>query len=391
MKAKLIPLAATVLAGLFLSWFAAIPLSVAQSCPATQSSPGFNSGGSVFGKIAAQWNAYFAAKVDSNNGTLCNPTILGTLNLTASVVVNALGYTPMAADTTNAPSPTYFNVPVAFGLSRLLAPNGQVEVRGTSNAPLVVSRAIGLLGATVGPSYQMLDSSLNRVEYGSLGAGIISNSPGNFDGVALLYAAHNGARTEYLRAGNGGVCVAEGGTFCGLSLNSPPQDGLILKGGLSVGATVSKATMTPAVIYQDGALSTSTLSKTNNTLTAVPGLAVSLVAGASYQCRGHLTVTSSGAPGGLKVTLANGDTLTVTSLSMTGVNYNGTTTNARSTATALGTAIGGINAVATDFNFDAGIVVNAGGTLQVQAAQNTSDATATVIGVNSTLDCKRTA
>lgn len=49
----------------------------AAQCPTTGSSPAFTLGGSVFGRIAAQWNAYFGAKADANNGVLCNPTIIG--------------------------------------------------------------------------------------------------------------------------------------------------------------------------------------------------------------------------------------------------------------------------------------------------------------------------
>jgi hypothetical protein len=49
----------------------------AQTCPVTQSTPALTAGGNVFGRIASQWNSYFGAKVDANNGSLCNPTING--------------------------------------------------------------------------------------------------------------------------------------------------------------------------------------------------------------------------------------------------------------------------------------------------------------------------
>jgi hypothetical protein len=63
---------------------------------ATQSSPAFpNPSGSVFGSIASVWKQYFAVKVDANNGTLCNPTIVGLLNLTFNQIVAALGYIPL--------------------------------------------------------------------------------------------------------------------------------------------------------------------------------------------------------------------------------------------------------------------------------------------------------
>jgi len=49
----------------------------AAQCPSVGLHPGFTQGGNVFGRIAAQWNQYFAAKADANNGTLCNATIIG--------------------------------------------------------------------------------------------------------------------------------------------------------------------------------------------------------------------------------------------------------------------------------------------------------------------------
>lgn len=135
-------------------------------------------------------------------------------------------------------------------------------------------------------------------------------------------------------------------------------------------------------------VSTATLSKTNNTTFAVvPGLEISLDAGKTYNCSGHLTVTASGAGGGIKVTLQTPDTLTLTSGSFTAINYNGTTINAQSTATALNTAVGNANAVVTDVYIAAGLVINAAGTLQVRAAQNTSDAATTTVGTNSIFNC----
>lgn len=51
----------------------------AQTCP-PQSSPTFpNPTGSVFGAIASTWKQYFAAKVDANGGTLCNPVFSGAI------------------------------------------------------------------------------------------------------------------------------------------------------------------------------------------------------------------------------------------------------------------------------------------------------------------------
>lgn len=139
---------------------------------------------------------------------------------------------------------------------------------------------------------------------------------------------------------------------------------------------------------QNFVVSTSALNKTDTNFATVTGLSISLTGGKSYACKGHLTVTAAPAGGGIKVALNTSDTLTVTSMSVTAANYNGVTTNARSTATALNTAVGGATATATDIDIDAGIVVNAAGTLVVQAAQNAASGTTTV-GPNSTFWCKR--
>lgn len=48
---------------------------------AQNSSPGFTGGGSVFGRLSAQWNAYFASKVDAVGGVIDSPRLLGTLFL----------------------------------------------------------------------------------------------------------------------------------------------------------------------------------------------------------------------------------------------------------------------------------------------------------------------
>lgn len=70
--------------------FAGIVPAIAQTCP-MNGAPGFATGGSLFGRIATQWNAYFASKVDTNGGTLCNPTIVGTLTIPSISLPNITG------------------------------------------------------------------------------------------------------------------------------------------------------------------------------------------------------------------------------------------------------------------------------------------------------------
>lgn len=139
-------------------------------------------------------------------------------------------------------------------------------------------------------------------------------------------------------------------------------------------------------------VSTAALTKTSDTtLETVPGLSLTLTAGKTYSCRGHLRVNASGAAGGIKVALVGDGTLSATQANWEGVNFNGTTTNARTISTGVSgaTPIGEATAVVTTVEIWGAIVVNAGGVLAVQAAQNASSGTATTVGTNSTFECIR--
>ena len=74
------------LATVALMLLCALPRAAYSQC-APQSSPQFSAPGNVFGRFAVQWNAYFGAKVDANNGTLCSP------NLTGSPMLNGVPLT----------------------------------------------------------------------------------------------------------------------------------------------------------------------------------------------------------------------------------------------------------------------------------------------------------
>ncbi len=137
-------------------------------------------------------------------------------------------------------------------------------------------------------------------------------------------------------------------------------------------------------------ITTANFSKTSDTtFAAVPGLAVTLLAGKSYACQGYLR-TSTGAGGGIKVSLNSPDGLTINTMSVYAANYNAAVTNQRTPMTALGGTMGQATAVTTSVEFLGGIRVATGGTLEVHAAQNTADATATSVLPNSTFSCRQT-
>ncbi len=129
---------------------------------------------------------------------------------------------------------------------------------------------------------------------------------------------------------------------------------------------------------------------TSTALTTVTGCSVALLAGATYQFEAHITGTAT-ANGGMKAAIAGDGTLSATSFSCTGQNFNAATENAATTTTTLGTAVGASTAVVTDMYLTGAIVVNAAGVLNLQIAQNASHADTTSAYVNSTLKVTRVA
>lgn len=142
-------------------------------------------------------------------------------------------------------------------------------------------------------------------------------------------------------------------------------------------------------IYDHDVVSTAQLDKTNNTtLATVTGLSLSLVAGKTYYIEGWLSVTA-GASGGLKAALVASGGLTATSCRIGAVAFNGATIVANTTVTSLGSNIVANTAVITDVYVKGSIVVNAAGTINVQAAQNASNGTTTSVFAGSTFCARR--
>ena len=129
---------------------------------------------------------------------------------------------------------------------------------------------------------------------------------------------------------------------------------------------------------------TSTLTLTSTTtLTAVPGMTVNVNKG-TYIIYGHIAGTAD-ANGGLELVLAG--TATVSAANVTCWNYNGTTINAVTNVTALGSShpLTNQKAVYTDCEIEGVIVFSQPGSVILQATENTSDSTSTTVLVNSYL------
>jgi len=129
----------------------------------------------------------------------------------------------------------------------------------------------------------------------------------------------------------------------------------------------------------------SDFSKTSDTtLATVTGLTANVIAGAVYKVRIFLNMVSN-ASGGTKVAISG--TATITSMRLR-VLFFGDTGHTTSNITALDTAAGE-TALHRQILIEGYVVVNAAGTLIVQAAQNASNGSPTTIYAGSTMKMER--
>jgi hypothetical protein len=132
----------------------------------------------------------------------------------------------------------------------------------------------------------------------------------------------------------------------------------------------------------------SDFSRTSNTgMAEITGLSADVAASTSYRFRVVL-FTSSAISGGVKAAI-NG-TCTATSIIYEAVVYNGATLASQERTTTKGGQVARITSVTVGLIIIEGtIVVNAAGTLTVEFAQNTSDASASTVLANSTFEVQQ--
>lgn len=156
--------------------------------------------------------------------------------------------------------------------------------------------------------------------------------------------------------------------------------------GTGAEVLATSPTITDAIQNGNAQCTTTLSAQTNTTLAAVTGMAVTVTTGGTYNFRVHLNGTA-GASGGLKV--AMGGTASMTSSNATSWNWNGTTLNAVTNQTTWGSNNTASTTAYTDLVIEGGFVVQTGGTVTVQAAQNASNGTATTVLPESSLTVQR--
>ena len=164
---------------------------------------------------------------------------------------------------------------------------------------------------------------------------------------------------------------------------------MIIGGGATPVISATNINGTPSVSFPGsliggsvGGVSSGSFSATSNTTLAnVTGLSATLVSAGTYVFNGYLSTTNN-ATGGLKIALSGG-TATATAVLADCWTYNGSTISNETNSTSLAGPLVNAAVAATAVEFSGTIVVNAGGTVILQAAQNTSNATPLTILNNS--------
>jgi hypothetical protein len=134
---------------------------------------------------------------------------------------------------------------------------------------------------------------------------------------------------------------------------------------------------------------TQTALSSTTTLTAITGLAVPVASGATYYCTTYMPITAN-ASGGVQVAFAGSGGMTATSANYQALTMTSTVNEAMTNTTTFGNGVGGYTGAATNVNLSGTIVVNAGGSIVVEGAQNASNSNATTFLANSSLVCLRT-
>lgn len=238
----------------------------------------------------------------------------------------------------------------------------------TANTTLSGAALVGGQIARSGPTSAFTDTT-------DTASGIVSALPGfNSGNVFFIRYKNATAFTATLAAGS--------------NVTLPPNRYVPGKSVANYFATLSGTSGSPAVVLTHmstvpivvattALVSANTSIVSTTTLAAVGGLAVPLLTSGTYTIEAELPVTTTGT-GGLQLALASsGAVLTATSVNYTGV-FLQTGTAASVNTTTLGGGVGtALNVILAELSGT--IVVNTGGTIVVQAAQQVSTTATTTL------------
>lgn len=232
----------------------------------------------------------------------------------------------------------------------------------------------------------------NLAVYGATNAGTTDTINGTAGGTGITQSA--GAVQIYVSAKKGAwfslsgtltgdlVTTAGTQTLTNKTLTSPTVTGGTFTGGTSTN------TMT-GVGSTIGGVASGSYSQANSTPANVTGLTSTLAIG-TYIIDGYLATTNN-ATGGIKLAFSAGGGLTASTFLADTWVYNTTTLTAEANQTSLAGNLVNAAVAATAVFFGGTVVVSAGGTITLQAAQNTTNGTPLTIANGSYITYQRIA
>lgn len=189
----------------------------------------------------------------------------------------------------------------------------------------------------------------------------------------------------YLGSSSGATVVVAPATASGVNTLQAATDTFVYRATTD---TLTNKTLTDVINTDTVINSTATAFAANTTLQTVTGLSVALTAAGKYAIIGQVPVTANNAAGP-NLQFVGTNSLTLTSASIVGTNYNGGTVNAQTIVTALGSDFSNFANTCTLVQFRGTLTVNVAGTLNLQACQNTSSAATTTIGAGGFISLTR--
>ncbi len=207
--------------------------SFGQTCPTTSNStPGLTAGGSVFGKLSSQWNQYFGAKADANNGILCNPQIVG-----ADITVN--GHSLVFGPSTTTPGEFALWDSTTGGLLKngagAVSHTGSFSVTGTTS----LTGGVSVLG------------SAGRLDLtGSTNAFSLYDEPGSNTSPAQPFQSNIASQRLEFAYGSSGTPILTGGPMFRLTMVNAYNASTLA--GLCGGFTTNNACTSAMVVSNIG-------------------------------------------------------------------------------------------------------------------------------------------
>jgi hypothetical protein len=375
-------IAVSVASGTTLTAAALIGGVVVRTGPSSAFSDTTDTAANIIASLPGSTGGYF---VNIKNVTAYEQTLLAGLNVTLPQVatIAAFSISRYWVYNTSGTAVTFVHVNTSpIDTAQSIVSPTETAISTASGTTITAINFLTGLTSRTGPSAIFTDTTDTAANIIAL----LSNLNGKVGAAQIYTYINNSAYPATITGGSGttvsGITVVAPNTTVDYLVTYTAANTLTMVGFRSASST--------GIGVPVGGLATGTFSQASNTtLTSVTGMVASVVAGGQYAFEIYAAVTNA-AGGGIKLGM-NGGTATMTSFLADTFSYSTTTLEAETNITAISSPLVGSTTACTVVMSTGSFVVNAGGTVQVQAAQNASNTTATGVTNGSSLVLTRLA